>query len=199
MAMRTIRLCALGVVAWLALAGSQAQAWGRWAIGVNIGVPVCYRPWPYDYYYYRPYPVVVAPAPVVVAPAPVAVQPVPPPTPVVRAASPEPAPLTSVNYKNSPEIDRHLQLLADPSEKVRMDAVMELGKLKAEGAVDPLAATLAGDHSPAVRDAAARALGLIGSPKGLTALKYAAQADNDKEVRHSAQFAVEVIHSSLRH
>jgi len=58
-----------------------------------------------------------------------------------------------------------------------------------------LAATLAGDQSPAVRDAAARALGLIGSTKGLPALQRAAQVDNDRDVRRSAQFAVEVIQS----
>jgi HEAT repeat protein len=75
---------------------------------------------------------------------------------------------------------------------------MSLGRLKAERAVDPLAATLAGDRSPAVRDAAARALGLVGSPRGLTALKYAAQADSDRDVRHSAQFAVEIIQSRMK-
>jgi HEAT repeat protein len=99
---------------------------------------------------------------------------------------------------NHADVDRNLQRLADANEQVRMDAVMALGRLKAERAVDPVAATLSGDRSPAVREAAARALGLIGSPKGLTALKYAAQADNDKEVRHSAQFAVEVIHGNMR-
>jgi HEAT repeat protein len=103
-----------------------------------------------------------------------------------------------VRYTNGAEVDRNLQLLADPSEKVRLDAVLQLGKMKAARAVDPVAATLAGDRSPQVRDAAARALGLIGSPRGLTALKYAAQADNDRDVRHSAQFAVEVIQSNMK-
>ena len=42
-------------------------------------------------------------------------------------------------------------------------------------------------------------LGLIASPSSLKALLiYAAQADDDREVRHSAQFAVEAIRSSLR-
>jgi HEAT repeat protein len=62
--------------------------------------------------------------------------------------------------------------------------------------VDPLAATLAGDRSPAVRDAAARALGLIASPQALPALERAAQADADRDVRRSAQFAVEVIQAN---
>jgi HEAT repeat protein len=56
-----------------------------------------------------------------------------------------------------------------------------------------LAATLAGDRSPVVRESAARALGLIGSAQALPALQRAAQADSDRDVRRSAQFAVEVI------
>jgi hypothetical protein len=39
---------------------------------------------------------------------------------------------------------------------------------------------------------------LIASPRSLNALIFAAQADNDREVRHSAQFAVEAIRSNLR-
>lgn len=70
---------------------------------------------------------------------------------------------------------------------------MHLGRIRATQAVEPLTATLAGDRSPAVREAAARALGLIGSPKGLTALKRAVVADNDRDVRHSCQFAIDVI------
>jgi HEAT repeat protein len=94
-------------------------------------------------------------------------------------------------------IDHHVQLLSNPDERVRLDSVAQLGRLKAYRAVDPLAATLAGDRSPAVREGAARALGLIGSPKALPALQQAAQADSDHDVRHSAQFAAEVIRSSL--
>src|SRR5262249_42863388 len=155
-------------------------------IGLNFGVP-CYRPWGYyDYYYYRPYPVYVAPAPVVVQPAPIAVQPAATAPAVSRS---EPAPeLHPVNYAHQADMDRNLHQLADANEQTRMAALMELGKMKAVQAVDPVAATLAGDKSPAVREAAARALGLIGSPRGLTALKYAAQADGDRDVRHSAAF-----------
>jgi len=90
-------------------------------------------------------------------------------------------------------VEHFMQALADPNERVRSDTVMQLGRLRVQQAVDPLAATLAGDQSPAVREAAARALGLIGSPKALPALQRAAQVDNDREVRHSAQFAIEVI------
>ena len=39
---------------------------------------------------------------------------------------------------------------------------------------------------------------LIGSPRSLTALTHAAQADADRDVRRSAQFAVEVIQANQR-
>jgi HEAT repeat protein len=91
------------------------------------------------------------------------------------------------------DADRLLQQLTNADERVRADCVMQLGRLKVVKAVDPLAATLAGDRSPTVREAAARALGLIGSPKALTALQNAALADGDRDVRHSAQFAMDVI------
>jgi HEAT repeat protein len=49
-----------------------------------------------------------------------------------------------------------------------------------------------------VREAAARGLGLIGSSSALSALQYAAQSDDDPEVRRSASFAAEVIRGNLR-
>jgi len=70
--------------------------------------------------------------------------------------------------------------------------------LKAQSAVDALMDVLAKDPSPNARDGAARGLGLIASPRSLNALIFAAQADNDREVRRSAQFAVEVIRTSLK-
>jgi HEAT repeat protein len=91
------------------------------------------------------------------------------------------------------DINRQLQLLADPDERVRADSAMELGRLRAVRAVDPLAATLAGDRSAMVRESAARALALIGSSKALPALQQAALSDSDRDVRHSAQFAIEVV------
>jgi HEAT repeat protein len=94
------------------------------------------------------------------------------------------------------DIDNNLRLLTDSDQRVRADAVMQLGRLKAYRAMDAVAATLAGDSSPTVREAAARALGLIGSPKALPALRRAALADTDHEVRHSAQFAVEVVQAT---
>src|SRR5262249_9668335 len=194
----------------LAGVAATAQASGpRVAVGLSFGVP-CYRPWygPYPYYYapvyyvpppraiYEPAPVVVQPAPVVVtsppatvSSAPVPVAPVPvAPVPVV------PAPSVVRATSNSPaDVAAYTQQLTNPDEAVRRDAIMELGRLKAEQSLDALHAALAGDRSPTVRDAAARALGLIGSQRSLTALLHAAQADSDRDVRRSAQFAVEVI------
>jgi hypothetical protein len=197
--MRSLSTCTLSILALTALAPTSATA--GWSIGVGIGGPVYYRPYPYYYhpypYYYRPYgavyiappPVVVEPAPVVqavpVAPQPVYAAPAPPSTPVVAKSQPVENTAGEANF--------YLQKLADADERVRADSVMHLGRLRASQAVDPLAATLAGDRSPAVREAAARALGLIGSPNAMPALQRAAQADNDRDVRHSAQFAVEVI------
>ncbi|MBI3411679.1 MAG: HEAT repeat domain-containing protein [Planctomycetes bacterium] len=196
---------------------AQAGPWG-WSVGVRIGVPGPYyyypRPWyPYPYgVYVRPYfPVYVAPGPIVYEPAPVLVQPVgvqPAPV-VVRSSDPTQvtsnstptitttsAPVDGSNRKSS--MDYNLQMLRSAEESVRRDAAMELGRMKATRAVDPLTATLAGDRSPVVRDAAARALGLIASPNSLTALIRAAQADTDRDVRHSAQFAVEIIRTNLK-
>jgi HEAT repeat protein len=49
-----------------------------------------------------------------------------------------------------------------------------------------------------VREAAARALGLIALPGSLEALQHAAQADEDRDVRRSAAFAADVIRANLR-
>jgi hypothetical protein len=39
---------------------------------------------------------------------------------------------------------------------------------------------------------------LIGSPSALKALQNAAQGDDDRDVRHSAQFAAESIRANMR-
>ncbi len=176
----------------------------------------CYRPYPLVIapslvVAPAPPPVVVQQVPVVVqaAPAPVtssappADETAPPPTPVPPAPALQPAtaplPIRPVSQQKpaddqrQAEIGRLLRQLADPNEGTRIQAVSQLGRLKAHRAVDPLAATLAGDRSAAVREAAARALALIHSPKALPALTHAAQVDSDRDVRRSAQFAVEII------
>jgi HEAT repeat protein len=121
--------------------------------------------------------------------APAAQQPVyspPPPTPVTTAH------LQPVSSQQS-EITRNLDQLANASDQVRKESALQLGRLRTLEAVDPLAATLAGDRSPQVREAAARALALIGSSKALPALEQAVRADADSTVRHSAEFSIDVI------
>jgi hypothetical protein len=216
--MRTTGIFALGVLALLGGSLATAQAGGHWSVGISLGAPLFYRPWCPYYASYRPYPIYVDGPPVVYQavpvyqPVPVA-QPVyaapvsqaPAPAPATQAAAPaQPAPVAQaslplapipVTTTRQPEVEQLLQHLSDSDERVRGEAAMQLGRLKAQKAVDPLAATLAGDPSPKVRESAARALGLIGSPKGLTVLQRAALADNDYDVRHSAQFAAEVVQS----
>jgi uncharacterized protein (TIGR03000 family) len=124
------------------------------------------------------------------------------PQPASQRFSPAPIPIT-VNAASSPlaqaeSIDQYLQQLSSSDETARQKAVMALGRASSTRAVGNLETVLSGDPSPQVRDAAARALGLIADPRSLPGLIRAAQADDDREVRHSAQFAVEVIRSRLR-
>jgi hypothetical protein len=176
-------------------------AWaGGWSVGVRVGFPA-YGPCYYGYqpYYYAPYPVYVAPAPVYYAPP--VVQPAPvlvpaPAAPPVQETLPAPRPVAAqtVAADGRPAgVDRCVQMLRSPEEKVRLEGVTQLGRLQDQRALDPLAATLSGDGSATVREAAARALALIGSPRALPALQQAAQNDRDHDVRHSAQFAMDVL------
>jgi hypothetical protein len=220
--MYRFRTLALGVILLAGMAAGSAHA-GGWSVGIRFGGPIyvgAYYPYYRPYYYYPPYPVVVAAPPVVVGSVPV-VQPAPvyqsasPPAveeqlPAPRTVSPDAlpsAPVPAVPMPVAPasatqpkpinqrqlDIDNSLRQLADRDARIREEAVMQLGRARAQRAIDPLAATLAGDSSAAVRDAAARALGLIGSPKALPALRRAAQVDADKDVRRSAQFSIEVV------
>jgi hypothetical protein len=211
--MKTITGFLLGVVALLGITAGPAHAGGHWGVGINIGFPVFYRPYypcygygwyypPYPYYYYAPAPVVVQPAPAVqvapVAPAPAAQAPAPNPAPS-PAPIPAPRPASgSTSYiqpvsSQQSEISRNLQQLASGTDQVRSDSALQLGRMRAKEAIDPLAATLAGDRSPMVREASARALALIGSSKSLPALQHAALSDADASVRHSAEFSIDVI------
>jgi hypothetical protein len=182
-----------------------------------------YRPYPV----YVPPPVVVVPPPVVVQPAPAYAPPAAPapvyapptattsaapPTsaepPLAPAQPPAPLPLPREAQSGSPaltptaanrptQIDTYLQQLASPDEQVRADALVQLGRMKAHRADGAITRALKDDPSPAVREAAARALGLIGDLRSLEALQYAAQADRDRDVRKSASFAAEVIRGRL--
>jgi HEAT repeat protein len=107
-------------------------------------------------------------------------------------------PLRPVARGARPSIGADLGALNDPDPKVRAEASIRVGRLKDERAVSPLVRTLQEDTSPAVREAAARGLGLIASPSSLPALQTAAQADDDRDVRRSASFAAEIIRANLR-
>ena len=203
---RVLPPLALAFLVALGAAG-PARA-GSWSVGVRIGAPYCFGGpcWGYHYYCYRPYPIYVPASPVIVE-RPVAVyQPVPVAPPAYQpapaspppATAPPPTPIPTVTPASATDVrsgdaQKYLQRLSDRDERVRADAALQLGRMRAQQAIDPLAATLAGDASPMAREAAARALGLIGSPQGLPALRRAAQLDGDRDVRHSAMFAVEVI------
>jgi hypothetical protein len=197
--MRASWKCLLAVLIVAACPWTAAQA--GWGVGVVIGGPVYPAPYyPYGYYY-RPYPYYYAPPPtVVVAPAPV-VQTVPATPPVAYAppAPAEPAPGTlPVGVTRGDEVDQNLSQLSSSDPQARAAAAVQLGRLRARRAIDPLIRVLGQDPVPTVREAAARGLGLIGAPGGLAALQRAAQADDNPEVRHSAQFAAEGIRASLR-
>lgn len=196
----TVASLILAVTAAAAEAGPPV----RIGIGIGFGFPYYYRPY-YPYYYGYPYPYVV-PAPVVYQSPPVVVQPgtVVGTTPSPSYSSPtftapEPTALAPANPNAQKNLEFHLSRLSNPDEALRRESVMELGRAKSDRAADPLAATLAGDKSASVREAAARALGLIAAPRTLPALIQAAQADADRDVRHSAQFAVEIIRTNLQH
>lgn len=203
--MRILRRMALAGLL-LVLAASAGQAGIGWSLGINVGGP-CY-PRHHYYGYYRPYPIFVAPPPVYLAPAPVLVQPAPlyqpahyvaPATEPAPVAAPAPAPAATLSAPApaSPEIHQYLKQLHNGDDRLRGEAIVQLGRLKATEAIEPLVQALNSDRSPTVREAAARGLGLIGSPDSLTALQQAAQSDDDREVRHSARFAADAIRGRL--
>jgi hypothetical protein len=208
--MKTYPRIFFAMALWLTVAAAAAEA--GWSVGIGVGWPGWYGPYygcrPH-YWYPGPVFVVAPPPPVYVAPAtvvqPAVVQPpysAPPPAPIPAPAptpAPEPSPTTPLPApRRAPEaqltsFNGYLRSLRDADEHVRLEAVTQLGRMKSQRAIDPLAATLAGDSSAAVREAAAKALGLIGSPAALPALNRAAQADVDRDVRHTARFAAEII------
>lgn len=206
MTMRKLQILTLILAFALSAPAAQAGPPVRIGIGIGFGGPFYgpyypYYPYYYGYPYSYPY---VVPGPVVVQSPPVVVQPstVAPTTPSnsysPNFTAPEPTLVTPANANVQNTFEYHLARLTNPDEALRRESVMELGRSKNQRALDPLAATLAGDKSASVRDAAARALGLIASSRSLPALIHAAQADNDRDVRHSAQFAVEIIRSNMQ-
>lgn len=206
MTRKLLLVVALGVASTDALAGP--------GVTVNVG-PIYVR----QYYprYYRPYSGIytdglplVPPTPTVFQPGPVPIQ--APGTivtpqglgfqqftfPGANVGFAAVAPAFNVPAAGAAEIDVALQLLASPRERDRMEAAIALGRNKVDKALDPLQRVLASDSSARVREAAARGLGLFGSPAALKALQTAAQADDDRDVRHSAQFAAESIRANQK-
>jgi HEAT repeats len=204
--MRAVKtIAAVFILASLPL---SADAHGGFGIGINLGVPFYggygyggYGPYgyrPYPYYYYRPYAVYVPPPAVIVRPA-VVLQSAPVLQPAYSSPVESAPPPLAVQQTDARQdgAEQQLQLLNSPEDRVRADAAVQLGRLKAARAVQPLTQMLNGDRSALVREAAARALGLIDAPAALPALQRAAQADDDRDVRHSAQFAAEGIRSNM--
>jgi hypothetical protein len=191
----TLFTAAVLVVPLLACATAEAGR-GGWSIAVGVGAPAYPRPHCcHDYYYYPRHSFLyVRPAPVFV-PVP-AVEPPPVVYPTYRQPETAPRPTPLPPEADPGQANQYLRRLADPDEKARAEAAVQLGRMGVARAVDPLAATLAGDRSPQVREAAARALGLIGSPRAMPALRRASQADASQDVRQSALFSIEVIQAS---
>ncbi len=186
------------VVLTLALAASEARA--GWSVGLSIHAPLYGRPCCGPYYYYQPYSaVIVRPAPVYVQPVAV-VEPAPVYAPVpVPAVAPAPAPVIARTASPVTDADtsRYHQQLQSAEPRERADGAMQLGRLHAPDSLPTLTGLLANDRSPVVREAAARALGLLGSADALDPLQRAALGDDDREVRHSAAYAADVIRSNL--
>ncbi len=193
-------------LAFVAFTTTTAHAGVRVGIGIGIGVPCypCYRPYyyGYPYPYYAPGAVVVgAPAPVVVgSPSPVVVGSSQPPA--VPAIAPTSAPPTAPAPPPVPEDSTTTLPNLTPVLAVRPEYRVRSGLSQRSGREDPWrglhqprppqgrsrgqaarCALFRKITAPAVREAAARGLGLIASPSSLTALQNAAQSDQDRDVR----------------
>jgi hypothetical protein len=188
---------------------------GYWGLGYGPGY------WGYDYYpptYAMTAPPVIYQAPpsnYAYPPTPIPKESLPPPsqkTPVsgneVKAGAGtseerNAGPLLTltnaipVSNQAEPQVDSLIGQLTLTDDATRIDAAIQLGRMKAGSAVAALSNVLTQDANPMVRDSAARALGLIGSPEGLSALIRAALGDDSREVRRSSQFAVDVIRWNL--
>jgi hypothetical protein len=195
------------LVVVLILAAPCLSAQAGFRLGIGIGIPIGPAPCYYGYPYYAPYPVYAAPvvvqqpvyqvaptAPAAVSAAPAQPAPAPVSPQAAALSSPVPSTIQLAGREDGGEIA--LQQLQSADERTRTAAALQLGRLRAFRSVDTLGRTLRSDPSPAVRDAAARALGLIGSSSALPALDEAAQADDNRDVRRSASFASEVIRAT---
>ena len=202
-----------GIAAALVLAAlpwSAAQAHVGFGIGINLGAPYYYgSPYynPYPYYYYNhircmrprlPWSSSPPRCPDRPAVRPRTLRrrrPCRRPRPCRRAvdAPARPARLAAAGRRRAADAAAGQCRRPRPRRRRRRFGAHEGDAGRAAVDADCWPATAA----PSVREAAARALGLIGDTATLPALQRAAQADDDHDVRHSAQFAAEVIRSNL--
>src|SRR5262245_33135645 len=113
-----------------------SEAHPRIGIGIGIGLgPYYYRPY-YGGPYYYGYPYgYYAPGPIVYETAPPIIVRQPPPVVVDAPSNPQPVPgvVPSGNVSSAPTpIDGLLQRLSDPSDPVRRDAAMDLGRARSQ-------------------------------------------------------------------
>ena len=139
-----------------------------------------------------PPPIVVGPPvllqqPIVVAqPPPIVVQ--SPPRYVVAA----PQPVSVV----PPEVASALARLASRHDNSRRDGCLILGRLGDDRAVPALMDRLKNDPAPAVRIAAASALGMIGDPNTAQILERSVVYDKRQEVRNASAVALQRVRST---
>jgi HEAT repeat protein len=80
---------------------------------------------------------------------------------------------------------------------VRAQAILALGRIGSDAAVDFLASVLRAYKSPSVRSAAANGLGMSGNLRAVPVLAEALEADSDPSVRrraHAEIMALEKLH-----
>ncbi len=191
----------IGFIALLFVCMPQSQTQAGVRIGIGIGLPFpCYGYYGYPYYYAPPY--AVYPPSVVYAPnaappatvyqpgytptpapanAPERINPLPNPVPDLAAPTQASASIPVADHPG--EVDAVLQRLTNGDDQGRAATAIQLGRSRDGRAVAPLTRAMEQDRSPVVREAAARGLGLIAAPSSLPALQYAAQADDDRDVR----------------
>jgi HEAT repeats len=109
-----------------------------------------------------------------------------------------PVPPAVVPQPPAAGVDQALQLINSPRDRDRIDGALALGRARVEKGIEPLRKMLADDPNPRVREAAARALGLVATPECAKALEKAARADDDGEVRRTARLAAQVIRANTR-
>lgn len=104
--------------------------------------------------------------------------------------------VSSARTASDARVRRLLRLLRDSDARVRIQALVVLGRLGDRRAVSPILAVL-GDSNPSVRAMAAAALGSIGDPRARGPLAKRAR-DSNKLVRAQAKAALGKIAAAAR-